>query len=175
MRILLTAAALVAAALPHIAAAATGDIGCIETKLGAATMARIGDGVIAAIDKGGDPGASLDMDREALIAARDTCVRENKWSAAASQVAISYTQARATRVGVEKALLKESVGLTALNATYSSLPTADRQSLIAKMSPSALAAIKAASGGNASRRRHIALYFASLSGFEFYPADFAAA
>ena len=164
----------VAVLTPGPAWAASGDIGCIEAKLGAAPMERIGDGVIAAVDRGGNPGASLDADRQALIAARDACVRENKWSAAASQAAMSYTQARATRIGVDKALRADGVIPTALNFSYSALPVADRQSLIEKMSPGALAAIRKASGDNVKVRRHVALYFAALAAFEFYPADFAA-
>ncbi|MES2095599.1 MAG: hypothetical protein V4459_02450 [Pseudomonadota bacterium] len=175
MRILITTAALLIAGLPQVASAANGDIGCIESKLGANAMTRIGDGVIAAIDKGGNPNASLDADRTALIAARDACVRDNKWSVAASQAAMSYTQARAARIGVEKALKKESVDLTSLNFAYSALPVADRESLIAKMSPRALAAIRKVAGANAAMRRHVALYFAALAAFEFYPAEFAAA
>ena len=67
MKTILIAAALFA---PGTAWAASDDIGCIEAKLGPTAMQRIGDGVVAAVDKGGNPSAALDTDRDALLAAR---------------------------------------------------------------------------------------------------------
>ena len=171
MRALLIAAALIA---PGTAWAATGDIGCIETKLGSTAMQRIGDGVVAAADNGTDPGRTLDADREALIAARDTCRTAGNWSSAAVQAAVSYTQGRATRLGAESALAADRLDTTKLAASYAALPLADRKSLTAKVSAGALRAITAAAA-SPSQRRHVLLYFASLAAVEFYPADFAAA
>lgn len=174
MRVRFPLAAMLGAFIPATAFAATGDIRCIENRLGTATMARIGDGVVAAADKGSDPSASLDADRDALIAARDWCRRENNWSAPASLAAVSYTQARATRIGVQIALEADRIPLSRLNDSYAALAITDRQSMIRQMSPRALEAIRIAAGGNVRARRHIALYLASLAAFEFYPAEFAA-
>ena len=71
MRIILIAAVLFACGIaPGTAWAASGDIGCIEAKLGSTAMQRIGDGVVAAADKGNNPATALDADRETLLAAR---------------------------------------------------------------------------------------------------------
>ena len=171
MKLLLIA---VASLAPGTAWAATGDIGCIETKLGPAAMQRIGDGVVAAANDGTDPGRALDADREALIAARDSCWTANDWSPDAVQAAMSYTQGRATRLGAESALKTDGLDTAKLSAGYAALPLSDRRSLIAKASPGALGAV-AAAGANVMQRRHVLLYYAALAGLEFYPADFSAA
>ena len=168
MRLLLVAAALL---VPGTAVAATGDIGCIETKLGPAAMQRIGDGVVSAADNGADPARALDDDREALIAARDACRAAGNWSPDAAQAAISYTQSRATKLGAESALRTGGLDTAKLALGYAALPTSDRKSLIAKASPGALRAV-AAAGNTPKQRSHVLLYFAALAGLEFYPADF---
>ncbi len=169
MRLLLTAAALLA---PGAAWAATGDIGCVEAKLGPAAMQRIGDGVVAAANNGTDPARTLDADREALIAARDACRAANNWSPDAVQVVVSYTQGRATKLGAESALKADGLDATKLAASYAALPLADRQSLVARASAQALSAVTAASE-RPPLRRHVLLYFAALAAIEFYPAEFA--
>jgi len=168
---LLIAAALLA---PGSAWAATGDIGCIEAKLGPAAMQRIGDGVVAAISTGSDPARALDADRESLIAARDACRTANNWSAAAVQAAVSYTQARAAKRGAESALKADGIDATKLAASYDALLLADRRSLIGRVSSPVLRSI-AAIGANPVQRRHALLYFSAMAGLEFYPADFTAA
>lgn len=167
---------LIAAALfaPGTAWAATGDIGCIEAKLGAVAMQRIGDSVVAAANNGTDPTRTLDADREALIAARDACRGAGNWSADAVQAAMSYTQGRATMLGAESALKADGLDTAKLAASYAALPLADRKSLIAKASAGAVRAITAVDARPALRR-HVLLYFAALAAIEFYPADFAAA
>ena len=171
MRALLIAAALLA---PGTAWAATGDIGCIEARLGPAAMQRIGDGVVAAANNGTDPARTLDADREALIAARDACRTAGNWSPDAVQAAVSYTQGRATRLGAESALKTDGLDAAKLAASYGALPLPDRKSLIAKASSGALGAVTV-SGANPAQRRHVLLYFAALAAIEFYPADFTAA
>ena len=171
MRALLIATALLA---PGTAWAASGDIGCIEAKLGPAVMQRIGDGVVAAADNGTDPGRTLDADREALIAARDACRMAGNWSPDAAQAAVSYTQGRATRLGAESALKADGLDVAKLAMHYAALPLSDRKSLIAKASAGAIGVITAASA-RPMLRRHVLLYFAALAAIEFYPADFAAA
>ncbi|QDZ07618.1 hypothetical protein FPZ24_09050 [Sphingomonas panacisoli] len=171
MRALLLAAALFA---PGSAWAASGDIGCIEAKLGPDAMQRIGNNVVAAADKGGDAATALDADREALIAARDNCRTANNWSPDAVQAAVSYTQGRATKLGAESAIKSDGLDAAKLAASYAALPAGDRKSLVAKASPGAVGAVTAA-GANAKQRRHVLLYFAALAAIEFYPADFAAA
>ncbi|MDB5680529.1 MAG: hypothetical protein JWO16_334 [Sphingomonas bacterium] len=170
MRTLLIAAALLA---PGTAYAATGDIGCIEAKLGPAAMQRIGDGVVAAANNGTDPARTLDADREVLIAARDACRTAGNWSPDAVQAAVSYTQGRATKLGAESALKTDGLDATKLAASYTALPLPDRKSLIAKASTGALGAVMAASE-RPVLRRHVLLYFAALAAIEFYPMDFAA-
>jgi hypothetical protein len=167
---------LIAAALlvPGSAWAANGDIGCIEAKLGAAAMQRIGDGTVAAVTAGGDPSRALDRDRDAFIAARDACRSANAWSPDAVQVAVSYAQARAAKIGVESALKAEGLDPAALAARYDSLLLADRKSLLTKASSQVVRIVMAVSAAPA-QRRHVFLYFAALAGLEFYPADFAAA
>lgn len=165
-------AALLAAA-PLLAPVPAGDIGCIESRLGAVAMARIGDGVVAAADRGTDPSAALDADRAALLAAREECRRRYGWSADAIQTAVSYTQARATRIGAEKALRADGLDLTRLASDYAALGVADRRGMVAGISPAGLAAVKAATRLPGARR-HVMLYFAALAGIEFYPAGFAA-
>lgn len=171
MKALLIAAALVA---PGTAWAASGDIGCIEARLGATAMQRIGDGVVAAADKGGNPASALDTDREALIAARAACRTAGNWSPSAIQAAVSYTQARATRLGAETALRNDGLDPARLAAAYAALPTEDRKSLIEKASSGAIAAVTNAAG-QPRARRHVLLYFSALAAIEFYPAEFAAA
>lgn len=174
MLIVPIAMAVAFAATPGPAVAASGDMGCIEAKLGPAAMQRIGDGVVTIADKGADLGQALDADREALIVARDACRAANGWSADAVQAAVSYTQARATRLGAESALKVDGLDAVKLGARYAALSIADRKSLIAQASPAALGAITTATTGVA-KRRHVLLYFAALAGLEFYPADFTAA
>jgi len=171
MRTLLIAAALLA---PGTAWAASGDIGCIEAKLGATAMQRIGDGVVAAADKGSNPASALDTDRDALIAARAACRTAGNWSPTAVEVAVSYTQARATRLGAEAALKRDGLAAPKLAAAYAALPVEDRKSLIEKASSGALAAITSAAG-QPRARRHVLLYFSALAAIEFYPGEFAAA
>jgi hypothetical protein len=159
---------------PGTALAATGDISCIEAKLGPVAMQRIGDGVVAVADKGGDPARALDTDRDALLAARQACRAANNWSPDASQAAISYTQGLATRLGAESALKRDGIDTTRLAASYAALPVQDRKSLIAKASPGAIDAITTATPG-ATARRHVLLYFSALAAIEFYPGEFTAA
>lgn len=168
------AAFVLAAFTPVTAWAATGDIGCIETKLGPAAMQRIGNGVVAAADTGYDPARALDPDRDALIDARQKCRNVGNWSADATLAAVSYTQARATRLGAESALKRDGLDPARLSTVYAALPVADRRSLAAKASPGALTAVRTATA-RAEARRHVLLYFAALAGIEFYPGDFVAA
>ncbi|HEX7848931.1 MAG TPA: hypothetical protein VF485_04265 [Sphingomonas sp.] len=169
MRLILIAAALLA---PGAAWAASGDIGCIEAKLGPTAMQRIGDGVVAAADKGSNPAAALDADRDALLAARQACRTAGNWSPTAVQAAVSYTQGRATKLGAEAALRNDGLDAAKLAAAYAALPAPDRRSLIEKASPGALAAITAATN-NARARRHVLLFYSALAAIEFYPAEFA--
>ena len=170
MRMLLIAAALLA---PGTAWAASGDIGCIEAKLGPTAMQRIGDGVVAAADKGGNPAAALDTDRDALLAARQACRVAGNWSPAAVQSAVSYTQGRATKLGAEAALRSDGLDATKLATAYAALPVQDRKSLTEKASSRALAAVTGAVA-QPRARRHVLLYFSALAAIEFYPAEFAA-
>ena len=175
MRIILIAAAQVAFGLvPGTAWAASGDIGCIETKLGPTAMQRIGDGVVAAADKGGNPAAALDADRDALLTARQACRAASNWSPDAVQAAVSYTQGRATKLGAEAALRSDGLDATKLATAYAALPTQDRKSLIEKASSGALASVRGAAA-QPRARRHVLLYFSALAAIEFYPAEFAAA
>jgi len=174
MRMLLIAAALLAPLLaPGTAWAASGDIGCIEAKLGPTAMQRIGDGVVAAADKGGNPAAALDTDRDALLAARQACRVAGNWSPAAVQSAVSYTQGRATKLGAEAALRSDGLDATKLATAYAALPVQDRKSLTEKASSRALAAVTGAVA-QPRARRHVLLYFSALAAIEFYPAEFAA-
>ena len=167
---------MIAAALlaPGTACAATGDIGCIETKLGSAAMERIGQGVVMAADNGTDPARALDADRDALLPARDACRTAGNWSPDAIQIAVSYTQGRATKLGAESALKRDGLDPAMLSASYAALPVQDRRSLVAKASSGALNAVAVATPRIAPRR-HVVLYLAALAAIEFYPADFAAA
>lgn len=175
MRILLITAAQVAFGLvPGTAWAASGDIGCIETKLGPTAMQRIGDGVVTAADKGGNPAAALDADRDALLAARQACRAASNWSPAAVQAAVSYTQGRATKLGAEAALRNDGLDAAKLAAAYAALPAQDRKSLIEKASSGALATVTSATA-QPRARRHVLLYLSALAAIEFYPADFRAA
>lgn len=169
MRTILIAAALFA---PGTAWAASGDIGCIEVKLGAAAMQRIGDGVVAAADKGGNPASALDADRDALIAARAACRAAGNWSPSAVQTAVSYTQGRATKLGAEAALRRDGLDAAKLVTAYAALPIQDRKSLIEQASPGALAAVTTETS-NARTRRHLLLFYSALAAIEFYPAEFA--
>lgn len=170
MRTLLIAAALLA---PGTAWAASGDIDCIEAKLGPVAMQRIGDGVVTAADKGGSPSTALDADRDALLAARQACRTAGNWSPSAIQAAVSYTQGRATKLGAEAALKADRLDPTRLAVAYAALPVQDRRSLIAKASSGAIAAVTTAAL-QPRARRHVLLYFAALAAIEFYPADFQA-
>ena len=169
MRTILIAAALLT---PGTASAASGDIGCIEAKLGSTAMQRIGDGVVAAADKGDNPAAALDADREALLAARQSCRTAGNWSPAAVQVAVSYTQGRATKLGAEAALRSDGLDANTLAAAYAALPVEDRRSLTEKASARALAAVTNTTK-SASVRRHVLLFYSALAAIEFYPAEFA--
>ena len=171
MRTLLIIAALLA---PGTAWAASGDIGCIEAKLGPAAMQRIGDGVVAAADKGTDPARALDADRDALLAARAAYSAAGNWSPGAIAVAVSYTQSRATMRGADAALRGDGLQTAGLTAAYAALAVTDRRSLIEKASPAALAAVRNATASPRARR-HVLLYFSALAANEFYPAEFAAA
>ena len=161
-------------AAPCSAWAATGDIGCIEGKLGPAAMQRIGVGIVAATDEQLDLGGALDADRASLLAGRDACRVANAWSPDAVQLAVSYTQARATLLGAETALKADGLDAKRLAASYAALPIADRQSLIGRASTPAIKAVRAA-GTTEPTRRHALLYFAALAAIEFYPVEFAAA
>jgi len=173
VRAILIAAASVALWLaPDAAWAASGDIGCIEAKLGPAAMQRIGEGVVAAADKGGNPAAALDADRDALLAARQACRTAGNWSPSAVQTAVSYTQGRATKLGAEAALRRDGLDAAKLATAYAALPIQDRKSLIEKASPGALAAATAITS-NAPTRRHLLLFYSALAAIEFYPAEFA--
>lgn len=149
-----------------------GPIDCIESALGAAAMARIGDGVVAAADSGTDPSAALDADRDALLAARAECRSRFGWTGDQTQAVVSYTQARATRIGAEKALKADGLDPVALASTYAALGEADRRGLAEKITPAGLAAVRK-EGRTPAGQRHVLLYFAALAGLEFYPADFA--
>lgn len=181
MRLVLAALALMAIASPAMAAAPE-SIACVETRLGSDSMARIGAQVIAALDAGKSLDTSLDMDRDAVIAARNACRDANKWSSQATDTALSYAKAGAALIGGEAAVRADGLDPAALKARYAALVAEDRRSLsAAPMTSPALAAITAAAGakavdnGGRSRiMRHVIVYFASLSGREFYPADFAA-
>ena len=170
MRTLLIAAALLA---PGTAWAASGDIGCIEAKLGPAAMARIGANVVAVADKGGNPARVLDADRDALIAARSACRTAGNWSPDAVQIAVYYTQARATKIGAEAALRADGLDPAKLAAIYAALPDRDRKSMVETPSPAAVAAMNAATPV-ARSRVHVHLLFAALAAIEGYTGDFAA-
>ena len=157
---------------PSAAWAASGDIGCIEAKLGSAAMERIGSNVVATADKHGDPARVLDADRDALIAARSACRAAANWSPDAVQTAVSYTQARATKLGAETALRRDGLDPARLTEAYAALPPPDRRTLVQAPSPSAKAAMNAAATGE-RQRAHVRLLFAALSAIEFYPLDFA--
>ncbi|MBW8841061.1 MAG: hypothetical protein JF608_04475 [Sphingomonadales bacterium] len=173
MKIILIAAAPFAFGLvPGAAWAASGDIGCIETKLGATAMQRIGDGVVAAADKGGNPAAALDIDRDALLAARQACRTAANWSPDAVQTAVSYTQGKATKLGAEAALRNDGLDAAKLAAAYAALAVDDRRSLIGKASSGALTAVTAATKSTQARR-HVLLFYSGLAAIEFYPAEFA--
>jgi hypothetical protein len=160
--------------MPGTAWAASGDIGCIEAKLGPTAMQRIGDGVVAAADTGGNPARALDSDRDALISARSACQTAGNWSPSAVQAAVSYTQGRATRLGAEAALRKDGLDIPKLAAAYAALSIQDRKSLIEKASSGALASVTNAAA-QPPIRRHVLLYFSALAAIEFYPAEFTAA
>jgi hypothetical protein len=170
--LLIATAAFAFGIAPGTARAASGDIGCIEAKLGQAAMQRIGANVVTAVDKGGDSSSVLDTDREALIAARSACRTAGNWSPDAVQAAVSYTQARATKIGAEAALRADGLDPARLAGLYAALPAPDRQSLTGKPSSGALAAVGGATPGRQARV-HVRLLFAALAGIEFYPADFA--
>jgi hypothetical protein len=157
---------------PGTAWAASGDIGCIEAKLGTTAMQRIGDGVVAAADKGGNPATALDTDRDALLAARQACRTAGNWSPTAVQAAVSYTQGKATKLGAEAALRNDGLDAGRLATAYAALPAEDRMSLIEKASSGALTAVTTATK-SAQGRRHVLLFYSALAAIEFYPAEFA--
>jgi hypothetical protein len=171
------------AATPAMAADA-GSLNCIEAKLGNDSMARIGTRVIAALDAGQPLDTSLDTDRDAVIAARNSCRDSNRWSPAATDTAMSYAKAGASLIGGEVAVRADGLDSATLKASYAALALDDRRSLSLgqPMTKSALTAIASAAAlaktaDNAARTRvmrHVIVYFASLSGREFYPAEFAA-
>ena len=166
MRATLIAAAPVALWLAlGTAWAASGDIGCIEAKLGAAAMQRIGANVVAAADKNGDPARVLDVDRDALIAARSACRAAANWSPDAVQTAVSYTQARATKLGAEMALKAEGLDPARLSDAYAALPLSDRKTLVGAPSAGAKAAVNAVAPGQ-RQRLHVQLLFAALSAID---------
>lgn len=167
------ASAFAALAPAPVVAADLSTLGCIEAKLGPVVMQRIGDGVVAAADKGNDPSRSLDTDRDALLAARQACRVAANWSTDAVQVAMSYTQGRATKLGAESALRRDGLDPVKLATFYAVLPVQDRSSLIGKASTGAVKAITAAAR-QAAARRHVLLYFAGLAAIQFYPPQFAA-
>jgi hypothetical protein len=180
---MIAAVALACVASPALAADA-GSIKCIETRLGSESLARIGTRVIAALDAGQSLDTSLDADRDAVIAARNACRDANKWSPAATDMALSYTKAAAALIGGEAAVKADGLDPVALKAAYLGLATADRRSLSVgqPMTDAARSAINGAAGAlknpDAAARtkvmRHLVVYFASLSGREFYPAEFPA-
>jgi hypothetical protein len=165
-------------------AADAGSLNCIETRLGADSITRIGTRVVAALDAGESLDTSLDADRDAVIAARNSCRDANKWSPAATDTAMSYAKAAASLIGGEAAVKADALDSTVLKASYAALALDDRRSLSLgqPMTKVALAVIANAAAGaktadNAARTRvmrHVIVYFASLSGREFYPAEFAA-
>lgn len=177
--ILFIAAAIGCAAVPN-AARAAGDIGCIEARLGPAAIDRIGDRVVAASDAGASFDGALDLDREALIAARDMCRRANGWSNGATDLAVSYMKARASRAGADRAVRGDGLDPVALAGRYAALGAADRRSIgSAAITRPAIAAIRGAAGVTADaavltrRLHHITILFAALSAIEFYPGEFA--
>ena len=183
MKLALASLVLIFAATPAMAADA-GSLNCIEIRVGGDSMARIGTRVIAALDAGESLDSSLDADRDAVIAARNSCRDSNKWSPAATDTAMSYAKAGASLIGGETAVKADGLDSAALKASYVALALDDRRSLSLgqPMTKVALTAIASAAAGaksadNAARTRvmrHVIVYFASLSGREFYPAVFAA-
>jgi hypothetical protein len=182
MRLIVAALALTIAATPAIAADA-GSLTCIESRLGGDSMARIGTRLIAALDAGESPDTSLDVDREAVITARNSCREANKWSNDATDTALSYTKAGASLIGGETAVKADGIDPVLLKAAYAGLATTDRRSLSLgqPMTKTALAAITSATAGTKSTdttaqtrmTRHAIIYLASISAREFYPAQFA--
>lgn len=170
--ILIAAAPVILWLAPGPTWAASGDIGCIEAKLGPAAMQRIGANVVAAADKRGDPARVLDVDRDALIAARSACRTAANWSPDAVQTAVSYTQARATKLGAEMALKADGLDPARLSGVYAALPLSDRKTLVDAPSSGAKAALNAVAPDQ-RQRVHVQLLFAALSAIEFYPQDFA--
>jgi hypothetical protein len=183
VKLILASLVLAFIATPAMAADA-GSLNCIETRLGSESMARIGTRVIAAVDTGEPLDTSLDLDREAVIAARNACRTANKWSNAATETAMSYTKAGASLIGGEAAVKADGLDPVALKAIYAALAIDDRRSasLAPPLTKAALTVITNAAAGakpadTAARSRvlrHVIAYFASLSGREFYPAEFAA-
>ncbi|WP_375397292.1 hypothetical protein [uncultured Sphingomonas sp.] len=166
------------------AAADVTTIGCIEARLGPAAMTRIGGRLIAAIDAGGSYDGALDLDRDALTAARDGCRADNRWTERATALADSFTQARAARIGADSVLRTDGFDPLVLAAAFATLAPADRHSLTGsdRMTDAVLAKIatlvSAPPVTPATRDaaiRHIVTLFASLSGIEYYPQDFTAA
>lgn len=171
MRTLLIAAALLA---PGSAWAASGDIGCIEAKLGAAAMQRIGDRVVSVVEKGnaGDPIAG---DRDALLAAREACRQADGWSSGATQLAVSYALASATRLGAEPALKRNGFDPAALTAQYAAMAAVDRRSLVNGGPSDKAKGAVAVAAADPKRKYLVMLWFSTLAALEFDKADFSAA
>ena len=165
------------AASPALAADAA-RIGCVETTLGAAPVARIGERIIAAADAGTSLDAALDGDREAVIAARDACRKANGWSNDATDVAVSYLRARAAALGARAAIARDGLSVADVEATYTALPEAARRSFTGGkgLDPAARAAISSVRQAATvpAVRRHVTILYSALSAIEFYPGDFAA-
>ncbi len=164
------AAALLA---PGTAWAASGDVGCIEAKLGPAAMARIGEGIAAAAGDRNAYAAAFNADREALLAARTACRTAGNWSPEAVRLAMSYLQARAAKLGAEPVLKADGLDPARLASAYAALPIQDRKSLMDKVSPAVVDMVKAAAPGT-RERLHVMMLLTALAGIEFYPAEFAA-
>ncbi len=171
MKTLLIAAALFA---PGSAWAANGDIGCIEAKLGPAAMQRIGARVVAAVEAGkaGDPIAD---DRDALLAARAACQDANGWSGNATQLAVSYALATATRQGAEPVLKRNGFDPVALATRYSAMAAVDRRSMVDGDPSNKAKDAVAVAAVDPKRKYLVMLWFSTLAALEFDKADFAAA
>lgn len=173
-------AALLASAAP-VAAQPT-SIGCIVDKLGSESIARIGGRVVTAIDTKQPLDTALDLDRDALIAARNTCRDANKWSVAQVDTAVSYLKASAALVGSEAALQGDGIDATAFRGGYDGLSEADHASMVGGKSPNPavkaavdrLAAMSKATGlAHDAVVRHVTIYFSARSALDYYPTQFA--
>lgn len=174
-------AALALLVAPGTAFAADG-INCIATKLDPSVVVRIGDGVVALSDKAQPFDASLDADRDAVIAARDACRKANKWSNDAADLAMGYFKAGAVVIGAERALVGDGFSLDALKTAYAAMSVADRKSIIigpqiTNVAMDTVIRLVDASKPDPAKRdrllRRMTIYFGSMSAIEFYPAEFA--